>query len=343
MANGSSLERDQAMSIGASAGRTCARWGELARGTEEGIKKAEADLRPARALAAQGNGSGLRLYLPAHSNEPILEAMVVLADATPAKGGDPKAIAAAAKTAANTLGKIPLGMFATPGDVAIAAYAAAIGGPESRLREALDELAKRAPRHMLLETLKQLGVNGAPAASTSASAAPSSSASVVASASAAPSGTGKVAIATTGTGAAPTATGGGGPDKPTGDYRDLDKKGHEALMAGDVTKAETMFRGALAQNPGDIDALFGLGQIERNRGNHAAAISNFKSVLEHSPGFSSARLMLADEQWATGAQAEAIANYKLYLESVQTGSGADRARQRTGQTESPAPTTTATE
>ena len=337
MATGSSLERDQATSIGASAGRTCARWGELARASEEGVKKAEADLRPARALAAQGNGSGLRLYLPAHANEPILEAMVVLADATK---GDAKTIETAAKTAAATLAKVPLGMFATPGDVAIAAYTAAIGGPPARLQEALDELAKRAPRHMLLDTLKQLGVNGSPAAATSASGSPSSSASVVASASAAPSTTGKVAVASTGTGTgtAPTATGGGGPDKPTGDYRDLDKKGHEALMAGDVTKAETMFRGALAQNPGDIDALFGLGQIERNRGNHAAAISNFKSVLEHSPGFSSARLMLADEQWATGAQGDAIPNYKLYLETVQTGSGADRARQRTGQTtEAPTP------
>ncbi len=330
MATGSSLERDQATSIGASAGRTCARWGELARATEEGVKKAESDLRPARALAAQGNGSGLRLYLPAHANEPILEAMVVLADAPK---GDPKAIETAAKSASVTLGKVPLGMFATPGDVAVAAYTAAIGGPPARLQESLDELSKRAPRHMLLDTLKQLGVAGAPVVAASASA--STSASVAASASAAPSSTGKVAVAGTGTATgAPTGTStGGGPDKPTGDYRDLDKKGHAAMLAGDIAGAETYFRAALAQNSSDTDALFALGQIEKRRGNNAGAISNFKAVLAVSPGFSSARLMLADAQWDSGQQADAIANYKTYLEAVDTGSGADRARQRTGQTE----------
>jgi predicted Zn finger-like uncharacterized protein len=327
MATGSSLERDQASSIGASAGRTCTRWGELARTTEDGMKKAEGDLRPARALAAQGNASGLRLYLPAHANEPILEAMVVLADATK---GDPKAVETAAKTASITLGKTPLGTFATPGDVAIAAYTAAIGGPPARFQEALDELSKRAPRHMLLDTLKQLGVSGA-GASASTSASSSASVAPSASASTAPSSSGKVAIATTGT--APIGTGGGGPDKPTGDYRDLDKKGHAAMLAGDITAAETNFRAALAQNPSDTDALFALGQIEKKRGNNAGAISNFKSVLAISPGFSSARLMLADAQWDSGQQADAIANYKIYLEAVETGSGADRARQRTGQTE----------
>jgi tetratricopeptide (TPR) repeat protein len=335
LSTGSSLERDQASSIGAAAGKTCQRWAELSRATDDGAKKAEADLRAAHAVAAQGNVSATRLYVGAHAGDPIVEALVLLADATnntdeTADGGRANDV----KSAATALAKSAPSSLATPGDVAIAAYLGAATKDTTRAQACLDELAKRAPRHMLLESLKQLVATGdagpLPAPSTSASATPSASAS-----------TGKVATNETApkptggnTGSTPTSTGGGeSPGIPTGDWRDLDKKGHEALAGGDVSKAETMFNGALAQNPGDIDAMYGLGQIARSRGNHAGAMSYFQQVLDHSPGFSPARLALADEQWTSGNQAGAIVNYKIYLESVPTGSGADRARSRIGNVE----------
>ena len=327
LSTGSSLERDQAQAIGGSAGKTCQRWGELSRATQEGSSKASSDLRPVRALAAQGNASALRLYLPAHPNEPIVEAMVILADVTKQ---DAPAINAAAKQAAAAVAKFPLTQLESPGDVALAAYVAGVAGQGVRLHDALEELSKRAPRHMLLETLKQLGAPagadaGAEASTTASSPTSTTSTTSTATTVAKNDPTGKPIGTGANTGSAPGIS--------PGDYRDLDKKGHEALAQGDATRAETMFNAALQQNPGDIDALYGLGQIERSRNNHAGAMSYFKQVLDRSPGFSPARLSLADEQWATGNQGEAISNYKIYLESTPTGSGADRARKRVGETD----------
>ena len=337
LATGSALERDQASGIGGSAGRTCARWAELARGSDDGTRKAESDLRPARALAAQGNVSALRIYLPAHPGDPIVEALVYLASAGAAGGPVDGGRAADVKAAASALAKTPPSALATAGDLAVAAYVAIANGDDKRVQPLLDELARRAPRHMLLETLRSLATTGDAGPPPSTSATTVTSAGPAASASA-----GKLAAVYGDPSAKPVGGPVGGPigvpngetsGIPAGDYRDLDKKGHAALAGGDVSKAETMFRGALGQNPGDVDAMYGLGQIERSRGNHAGAISFFQQVLDHSPGFSPARLALADEQWGTGNQGAAIGNYKQYLENVPTGSGADRARSRVGQTE----------
>lgn len=329
LATGSALEREQANQIGSAAGKTCARWAELARATDEGAKKVEADLRTAHALAAQGNVSATRLYVGSHAGDPIVEVLVLLADATGASSGPDGGRASDVKSAATTLSKTPPASLATPGDVAIAAYLAAATSDAARAQACLDELGKRAPRHMLLETLETLATTG------DAGPLPAS-ASVAPSASTAPTkiATGEKTSKPLGTGAPPVGGGTGESSGiPSGDWRDLDKRGHEALASGDVSKAETMFNAAMAQNPSDIDAMYGLGQIARSRGNHAGAMSYFQQVLDHSPGFSPARLALADEQWSTGNQGGAISNYKLYLESVPTGSGADRARSRIGQVE----------
>ena len=324
LANGSSVEHQQATSIGGSAGKSCARWGELARATPEGAKKVDDDLRPARALAAQGSTAALRYFLPSHANDPILQALVQLSDAT---SGDAAAVAKSAKAASAMLDKVDLSTLATPGDVAVVAFVAAIAGPPSRLDEALAELSRRAPRHMLIDTLKQLGTRG-----DAGPAGPDAGGKDAGGADA------KVASASTGGTSAP------GPTEDANDYREMDRKGHEALASGDVGKAETMFRAAQAQNPNDIDSMYGLAQIERSHGNHAGAIEGFKNVLSRSPGYGPARLSLADEQWGS-SQGEAIANYKLYLEGNGSGPGADRARSRIASVEgttTTAPTDTAT-
>jgi len=312
LSTGSALERDQASSIGSSAGKSCARWAELARATDEGSKKASNDLRSVRALAAQGDGGGVRIFLGARPGDALLEALALLADATKK---DAAAITAATKAAAVPLGKADLTTLGTPGDVALAAYTAAIAGPSTRLQDALAELGKRAPKHMLLDTLRQLGGGGAVATDAGPSDAGASDAVADAAHDAKAVGTGTVAV-----GEAP----------PSGDYRSLDEQAHKALAAGEVSKAETLFNAALGQHPGDIDALFGLGQIARSKGDHTGAISYFKQVLDASSGFSPARLALADEQWSTGQKDAAVANYNLYLDRVSEGTGADRARARTG-------------
>lgn len=317
LATKSALERDQAASIGASAGKSCARWAELARGEADGTKKVGNDLRPVRAVATQGDGPGVRVYLPSHPGSGIVEALVYLADAPK---GDASALDKATKSAAASLARVELDKVDAPSDLALVAWGAAATGNAARHGQALAELQKRAPRDALLETLRGLLTGDAGVAMeagpvASASAAPSSSVAAV-------GGGGAVAVAPTG--------GGGGAEVPGGDYRALNEKGHKALASGEVTKAEAYFKGALAQHPGDVDALYGLGQIARSRGDHAQAIAYFKQVLDTSAGFAPARLALADEQWGTGDKAAASKNYELYLERVSEGSGADRARSRLG-------------
>jgi len=324
LATKSALERDQAASIGASAAKSCARWAELARIDPEGTKKVANDLRPVRAVATQGDGPGVRVYLPSHPGNGVVEALAYLSDVPKS---DASALDKASKSAAASLARAEIDKLDAPSDAAFVAWGAAISGNAPRHGQALAELSKRAPRDALIETLRgmlSLTDAGAPALGSDAGTAlPSTSASAPV-AVIGGGGGGAVAVA-------PTGGGGGGAVEPAGgDYRALNEKGHKALASGEVTKAEAYFKGALAQHPGDVDALFGLGQIARSRGDHPQAISYFKQVLDTSAGFAPARLALADEQWATGDKAGAAKNYELYLERVSEGSGADRARSRLG-------------
>lgn len=319
LATRSALERDQAASIGASAAKSCARWSELERAaSSEGAKKVAGDMRPVRAVATQGDGSGVRVYLPVHPGDPFVEALAYLADVPK---GDHAALDKASKSAAGSLARAEIDKLTTSSELALVAYGAAVTGNATRHGAALAELARRAPRDPLLETLRGLvGGDAGPVPHDAAVAAVDAGGTDA-----------KTTVAVVGTGGtAPTAATGAEPPAAGGDYRSLNEKGHKALASGEVSKAEAYFKGALAQHPGDVDALYGLGQIARSRGDHAGAISYFKQVLDTSAGFAPARLALADEQWAVGDKAAAAKNYELYLERVSEGSGADRARARLG-------------
>jgi tetratricopeptide (TPR) repeat protein len=311
LAGNSTLEREQAAAIGKSAGTSCGRWSEIARSTPDGMKKVSSDLRPVRAIASQNDGPGVRVYLPSHPGNPVVEALAYLADA-------PKGDATTNKNAQSALARAEIEKLAAPADLALVAFGAGTSGNTARLQAALAELAKKSPRHMLLETLRGLALS-APVADAGAVDAGKT-----------PPDVGVHDPKAAATVAAAGSSGGGGSETPAGDYRSLNEKGHKALASGEVAKAEAYFRAALSQHPGDVDALYGLGQIARSRGDHPTAISYFKQVLDTSAGFAPARLALADEQWATGDKAGAAKNYELYLERVSEGSGADRARQRLG-------------
>ncbi|MBK7401580.1 MAG: zinc-ribbon domain-containing protein [Myxococcales bacterium] len=323
LASASTFALEQGSTLGASAGKSCARWGDLARGEADGAKKVGSDLRFVRALAAQGDVAGVRLYLPSHPGEPIMEALIALADVTKK---DTAAVNAAAKSAATALGKATPSAFLAPADVAIAAWVAQASGDATRGTALLGELEKRAPKHVLLGVLR--GTTKLEPVKTDAGVDARPDAPADAPLVAVGVGTGEVVA--------------------TGDFRSLNEAGYKALAAGEPGKAEGYFKSSLAQHPGDVDALYGLGQIARARGEHASAISYFKQVLDSSAGFAPARLALADEQWSQGQQADAKKNYELYLERMPDGPGAERAKSRTGksdvkpETPAPAPTPTPT-
>jgi hypothetical protein len=327
LASGGPTELGQAANDGGAAGRSCARWGELVRATQEGRARVESDLRVARALAAQGDGAGVRLYLPSHAGDPLLESLVLLADATKK---DAAGISAAARAAAMPLAKLPLSTTSLASDVALAGYCAYAADDAKRLDEALAELGRRAPKLAVLDTLKAL----APSIAADAGAVDATTDAVVDAADAADAPK-----------AATFEVGPATEDELAGGWRALDERGFRALGNGDPARAEKMFRAALEEHPGDIDATFGLGQVAQARGETANATSYYKQVLDQSPGFAPARLALADVQWGAGQQADAVRNYETYLDRVSEGSGADRARARVaahkgGGDPKPEPTTT---
>jgi predicted Zn finger-like uncharacterized protein len=337
LATAGSTELGQAATDGFAAGRSCARWGELARASGggsggSGADRVANDLRSARALAAQGDGNGVRLYLGAHPGDPLLEALVPLADATKK---DATTISAAGRAAAPTLAKLPLATAALVSDVALAAWCAALGDDAPRFQDALAELAKRAPKLALAETLKLLG----PSVTVGVDGGRGDAALV--SDAAPPGDAGDAGDAARGDGSLAN------PDDLGGDYRGLDERGARALGKGDLPLAEKMFRGALEAHPGDIDALYGLGQVAQRRGEPGNAETYYKQVLDQSPGFAPARLALADVQWSAGQQADAVKNYEAYLDRSSDGEGAERAKARiakykgAGDAPKPEPTATA--
>jgi predicted Zn finger-like uncharacterized protein len=304
----SALERTEAANVGAAAGRACQRWAELARAEPDGARRVGLDLRPVRASAAQGDLKAFSIHVAAHPGDPIVEALGLLAGAADDPTGSPRS-----EAAATALARVTPSAAVAPSDLALSAYGAAVFGMTARAQEALDELERRTPRYVLLETLRSFLARadaGVPDAARAEA--------------------GRADLPAMDGGALSNAFGDAATGATGGDYRSLNERGHQALASGEVAKAEGFFRAALAQKPGDIDAHYGLGQIARSRGDRPQAVNHFKLVLDQSPGFSAARLALADEQWASGDRTGAAQNYALYLERVTEGPGAERARERTG-------------
>jgi tetratricopeptide (TPR) repeat protein len=99
----------------------------------------------------------------------------------------------------------------------------------------------------------------------------------------------------------------------------------------------------LAQNPGDTEALSGLGDIAKARGDKSASVSYYEEVNKQNPGYIPALMGLADAKWDAGDKAGAVALYQQVI-SATSGQGpyAGRARQRVAEAsrrpdDSPAP------
>ena len=120
---------------------------------------------------------------------------------------------------------------------------------------------------------------------------------------------------------------------PAGDYRTLIQRASQASSGGDYAKAETLFRAALAKSPNDTEALAGLGDVARARGNSGLAISYYERVLAQNPHYLPALTALADLRWASGDRQGAAKLYRQLLDSAPEGPLAQRARDHIAQVE----------
>src|SRR6185369_16295717 len=91
-------------------------------------------------------------------------------------------------------------------------------------------------------------------------------------------------------------------------------------------------------SPGDTEALAGLGDVARARGNPSLARSYYEKVLANNPHYLPTLAALADIKWEAGDRAGAAKLYREIIDTTSDGPLAQRAKERVAQVEaSPAP------
>jgi predicted Zn finger-like uncharacterized protein len=104
------------------------------------------------------------------------------------------------------------------------------------------------------------------------------------------------------------------------DFRTALSQAATAARAGDLARAETLYQAALADQPGNVEALSGLGDVARRRGDAARAAQLYDQVLAQNPSYLPAMIASADQKWAAGNRAGALLLYRRIVEQVGTGS-----------------------
>ncbi len=83
-------------------------------------------------------------------------------------------------------------------------------------------------------------------------------------------------------------------------------RARSSLALGDTAGAEALWQQVLAADPGDAEALFHLGNLERERGHHPIAVAHYRQALVRAPGHAGLlnNLGLAYEAQGLADQAE---------------------------------------
>jgi predicted Zn finger-like uncharacterized protein len=180
-----------------------------------------------------------------------------------------------------------------------------------RVVEAETELAKvmAASRpHPLADELKAFvarfsapldGGMTASAASASASAAPSVTAPAA-------------APATNAAERAPST----GEVPPAGDFRVRLTQAAQALQSGNLERAGSLYQSVLNEQPGNTEALAGLADVARRRGDGATAARLYARVLDVNPSYLPALMAMGDSKWSAGDRKGAVSYYKRVLEQA---------------------------
>jgi predicted Zn finger-like uncharacterized protein len=120
-----------------------------------------------------------------------------------------------------------------------------------------------------------------------------------------------------------------------GDFRAHLEYGSRALRAGNLDAAERSYRTTLDIQPGNTEALSGLGDVARRRGDSMRAAEYYDRVLAQNPSYLPALIGSADIKWGLGDRQGALKLYRRILEQAGTGTSygqraADRIQQAEG-------------
>ena len=88
----------------------------------------------------------------------------------------------------------------------------------------------------------------------------------------------------------------------------------DATHTGDLERAERTYQAVLAKQPNESQALAGLGNVLRMRGNPSGAIRAYQHAIDVNPSYLPALLGLADIQWVSGDRAGAARWYKHIID-----------------------------
>lgn len=122
------------------------------------------------------------------------------------------------------------------------------------------------------------------------------------------------------------------PAPAANDFRRLLEQAAAALRGGDLKRAESLYQQVLAKNPGNTEALAGLGDVARSRNDPQAASRMYERVLANNPNYIPALLASADQKWEAGDRAGAVALYKRVLDQAgPSGEYGQRASARLAQ------------
>ncbi|HEY8042189.1 MAG TPA: tetratricopeptide repeat protein [Polyangiaceae bacterium] len=138
--------------------------------------------------------------------------------------------------------------------------------------------------------------------------------------------------------------GGGGSDEPAvpGETTSAMKAAQAAIRKGDWERARTIYGALVSRNPGDSEALAGLGDVSRATGDTAGALSAYRRALAVNPSYLPALLGVADTQWASGDHASALRAYKDISDRFPEGTYPGYVKSRLDAASAPAPATAPT-
>jgi predicted Zn finger-like uncharacterized protein len=154
---------------------------------------------------------------------------------------------------------------------------------------------------------------------------------------------GAVAAAGGGGGGAAGGGGGGGGDEDEppvpGTTGGAMKAAQAAIRKGDWNRARTIYEALVSRNPGDSEALSGLGDVARAQGDSSGALSAYRRALAVNPSYLPSLLGVADTQWASGDRGGALKGYKDIVDRFPEGTYPAYVKTRTEAPAAPTATT----
>ncbi|MDB4971505.1 MAG: Proline-rich protein [Myxococcales bacterium] len=117
-----------------------------------------------------------------------------------------------------------------------------------------------------------------------------------------------------------------GSDEAAGDYKKLVAQADRLSENGHAKEARKLYDRALAQRPNGLEAIMGLGYCDLDGEKFSAAVDHFKRALSLSPGYGDAMIGLAEAYKLRGDRREALNWYRQYLLAQPIGPKATMAK-----------------